>query len=60
MWAGRAVCAAQRRGCGRRTVFYEEDNVHECWDVPDNELVFRCVSAGDHQIAVTRDMLPSV
>ena len=41
-------------------IFYEEDSVHERWDLPDNEIVFRCVSAGSYQVNVSLDMLPSV
>ena len=31
-------------------IFYEEDSVHERWDLPDDEIVFRCVSAGSYQV----------
>ena len=41
-------------------IFYEVDSMHESWELPDDEIVFRCVSAGSYQVNVSRDMLPSV
>ena len=40
------------------TIFHEEDDVHEDWELPDAELVFMCESEADHAVEVTREMLP--
>ena len=41
------------------TVFYEEDDDFEDFDLPDDELAFRRI-CGDksHRVQVTRSMLP--
>ena len=28
--------------------------VHENWELPDNEIVFRCVAAGSYRVEVSR------
>ena len=42
------------------TVFHDEDDEHEDWELPDPELVFMRESASDHIVQVTRNMLPHV
>lgn len=41
------------------TVFYEEDDEHEDWEIPDNEIVFRRIAAGSYRVSVSGSMLPS-
>ena len=38
----------------------QEDDVHEEWDLPDAELVFRVEKSGEHKQQVMRCMLPSL
>ena len=40
------------------TIFHEEEDFHEDWELPDPELVFMRASKADHQVIVSRDMLP--
>jgi len=50
----------QHLGSSGYSIFYEEDDEHEDWELPDPELVFMCNSEADHTIPVSRDMLPHV
>ena len=50
----------QHFGDSSYSVYYAEDHAHEDWTLPDDELVFRCVSAGSYTVKVSRDMLPSL
>ena len=59
VWASGVVVGTEsRHGALWLTVFHEQDNFHEEWKLPDNELVFRCVSAGSHKVKVSPNMLP--
>ena len=42
------------------TVFHDEDDEHEDWELPDPELVFMRESVSDHMVQVSRSMLPGV
>ena len=50
----------RHNGGASYAVLYDEDNEHEMWEFPDDEIVFRCVAAGSHCVEVTRAMLPSL
>ena len=50
----------QHLGSSGYSIFYEEDDEHEDWELPDPELVFMCNSEADHTVPVSRDMLPHV
>ena len=48
----------QHQGDAWFTVFYEVDDEHEDWGLPDAELVFMCACEAGHMVEVTRGMLP--
>jgi hypothetical protein len=50
----------QHMGGTSYAVFYEEDDTHEFWELPDAEIVFMRESEPDHCVDVSRDMLPHV
>ena len=56
-WFDGVVVVALGSGMGY-TIFHEEDDFHEDWELPDPELVFMRASEADHQVIVSRDMLP--
>ena len=57
---GIVVLHVPMRGPQWYSVFHEEEDYHELWEVPDPEIFFRLERAGHHVVAVQPSMLPSL